>query len=199
MTMFQIENLTWKDTNGWGFTSLAIALLPGEALILKGANGAGKSTLLRILAGLIPSTIMIPPMLRHYLGHKLGLIENLTVEQNLKIFESLSEDNSKNNIINLWQLEPLLKTKVRHLSQGQKRRVALSRLHFEKRPLWLLDEPMASLDHAMKDLFWEHLNVHLKSGGLAILALHEEAQIECYPQILNLDVKAHDVFQTLAA
>jgi heme exporter protein A len=59
-----------------------------------------------------------------------------------------------------------------YLSAGQKRRLALSRLAAAHRPLWLLDEPTASLDAASVTLLIDAVNAHRADGGLVIAATH---------------------------
>lgn len=178
--MLKIENLNWQDANGWGFQDLSLDLDYGEALILKGPNGSGKSTLLRILAGLIDSNIPKIEVSFHYIGHKLGLIENLSVLENMNILKGSSSQDD------IWDLKELLSQKVRSLSKGQKQRVALSRLTLDLKPLWILDEATSGLDPEMKSLFIHHLNHHLQKGGSAILALHEDMDLNSRVSILEL-------------
>jgi len=179
--MLKIENLSWQDANGWGFQGLSLDLDYGEALILKGPNGSGKSTLLRILAGLIDANIPKIQVPFHYIGHKLGLIENLSVLENLNILQTSSSQED------VWDLKSLLPQKVRSLSKGQKQRVALSRLTFDPRPLWILDEPTSGLDSEMKSLFQNQLNQHLQKGGSTIMALHEDIDFDSKVSVLELD------------
>ena len=61
---------------------------------------------------------------------------------------------------------------VRALSAGQKRRVALARLLVAHRPLWLLDEPMTSLDALAQEAFAAHMRAHLDRGGIVLAATH---------------------------
>ncbi len=56
---------------------------------------------------------------------------------------------------------------------GQKRRAALARLLASKAALWLLDEPLTSLDADGAALVGELLRAHLAHGGLAVLATHQ--------------------------
>ena len=56
---------------------------------------------------------------------------------------------------------------------GQKRRAALARLLAVKTRLWLLDEPLTSLDAAGGELVAELLERHLEEGGLVVLATHQ--------------------------
>jgi len=66
---------------------------------------------------------------------------------------------------------------VRHLSAGQRRRLALARLIASPRPLWLLDEPLAPLDAQHRTLFGELMAGHLAGGGLVLAAVHDPLPI----------------------
>lgn len=64
------------------------------------------------------------------------------------------------------------------LSQGQKRRVALARLTLSRaRPLWVLDEPLAALDARATQLARSLIEAHLRAGGIALLAMHQDLDI----------------------
>jgi heme exporter protein A len=59
-----------------------------------------------------------------------------------------------------------------YLSAGQQRRLGLARLLLAERPLWLLDEPSASLDSVAQAALMSVVNAHLASGGLVVAATH---------------------------
>lgn len=73
-----------------------------------------------------------------------------------------------------------------YLSMGQKRRAALARLLAVSTPLWLLDEPLTSLDAAGVELVAGLLDRHLKGGGLAVLATHQA--LPGQPPLRSLDL-----------
>ena len=62
---------------------------------------------------------------------------------------------------------------VRVLSQGQRRRIGLARLHLSQRPLWILDEPLTALDADGVGLLGALLERHLERGGLCVAASHQ--------------------------
>lgn len=67
---------------------------------------------------------------------------------------------------------------ARLLSEGQRRRVALARLIVCNTTLWLLDEVLTSLDKSAVALIRSLIEEHLASGGVAILATHQEFELK---------------------
>ena len=167
------------------FSKLGFTLDGGEALALTGPNGSGKSTLLRILAGLLPPTAGSiewtgghdeAPFSEeaHYLGHRDALKPALTPLEVLTFWQSLLGQPA------LSPLDALERVGLGHavylpsayLSAGQRRRLSLARLLVAHRPIWLLDEPTATLDQASETMFGGLVADHLTRGGLAIIATH---------------------------
>ena len=52
--------------------------------------------------------------------------------------------------------------------------MTLARLWLSTRPLWLLDEPFASLDAAATSYLTLRLQSHLSNGGMVVVATHQE-------------------------
>ena len=76
---------------------------------------------------------------------------------------------------------------MRHLSQGQKRRVALSRLALSQARLWVLDEPFVAMDEAGVRMLADLIAAHLAKGGLTVLTSHQVVPIgDIAPQMLEL-------------
>ena len=144
-TPLQIDGLSCVRGDRVLFSGLVFGVDDGELLRVEGRNGSGKTTLLRALAGLLlPESGEIrwqgenirklrEEYSRHllYLGHLNGIKGDLTAVENLRIaavldgFE-LSEQRAWEVLgeIGLRGHEDL---PSKHLSQGQKRRVALAR------------------------------------------------------------------------
>lgn len=177
------------------FDGLGFRLCGGELLYLRGANGAGKTSLLRILCGL--SRPEAGDILWNgkavgdqgetfrqdlfYLGHHNALQEALTVAENLAFYASLAgtapDPAASARALERMGLRACQRRLVRHLSQGQKRRVALSRLLLTRASLWILDEPFVALDQDSITLLAEVIGAHLQSGGMAVLTSHQEVPI----------------------
>ena len=150
-------------------------LAPGEALILRGPNGAGKTTLLRTLAGLQPALagkVAPGPESMAYASHADGIKATLTVAENLGVWARLHGHDGIAPALAAFDLAALADRAAAALSAGQKRRLGLARLLLTGRPVWLLDEPTVSLDHAAVGRFAAAVSAHLARGGLAVIATH---------------------------
>lgn len=169
---------------------LSIHVTGGECLQVTGVNGSGKTTLLRALCGLMPLEqgricwrgvdITADPSAYHadlaYLGHDNGLKGDLTALENLRVGIGLRRRvtaaacDAALAQVGLPQQHGL---RLRQLSAGQRRRVALARLPLMDAALWILDEPSSNLDSAGQAVMLDLLMRHLGSGGAAVIATHQ--------------------------
>ncbi len=193
--MLEVLNLQCARGDRPLFRPLGFVLGAGDLLHVTGANGAGKTTLLRTLCGLSrPVSGEIRWNGRNiqklgddyrqalaWVGHSNGLQGELSPPENLRASAGLAgvADTSPVNAI----LERLLLGRYQHfpakfLSQGQQRRLALARLVLLRRPLWILDEPLAALDTVSVALIMELIGEHLAGGGLVVLTSHQDLTME---------------------
>lgn len=164
----------------------------GEALHVCGRNGSGKTTLLRILCGLTPPAegrvlwkkTAIGDLREAYwremiyIGHASGLKDDLHAWENLAVAACLSglAIGRKQALLALQRLGvgAMCDTPVRSLSQGQRKRVALARLCLNSpAQLWILDEPVASLDEDAVKALCGIIDAHLAKGGMVVHATHQ--------------------------
>ena len=191
-----------------------------------GPSGAGKTTLLNLVAGLLRpdrgeirmdgevvfssgAGIDVPPE-----GRRIGyafqddlLFPHLTVRRNLRYGYDLLDVGDRRfdlqRIVELLGLEQLMDRRPGQLSGGERQRVALGRAILTSPRLLVMDEPLASLDQALKDRIIPYLR-HIRSD-LAIPMLyvsHSVADIlELTGQVIVLNkgrVVAHGDFFKVA-
>ena len=145
---------------------LNLDVAAGEAVTLLGRNGAGKSTLLRLIASALSCTrgegrifgydLTDRRSVRdhvHLLGHELGLYPDLTPRENLNFALKMhSQMGDIDAALKRVDLSRAAERRVRFLSAGMKKRLALTRLALLARPLVLVDEPFANLDSEGREL-----------------------------------------------
>jgi heme exporter protein A len=177
-----VENLAAARGLRVLFEGLNFELGRGEALELRGPNGSGKSTLLRILAGLThPHAGKVlfadgEDVLRHYLGHSDAVKPTETAGEQARFWARYfgRKDATAWEALERVGLSKRMDVPGRGLSAGQKRRLALTRLLLDPRPIWLLDEPTAALDMEGRRLVGALVDEHRETGGLVIAAIHGE-------------------------
>lgn len=187
-----VQSLTCIRQDRLIFNSVDLSLNPGEILWVKGRNGAGKSSLLRILAGLLTSASGLvlwkgkdieddqEQYLQNirYIGHQDALKTAFTARENLEFWCRFSGSDLVDTALKALHLEAIADHPVRIMSAGQKKRSNLARLIACPAPLWILDEPISSLDVHYIDLFKTLLKEHVASGGMVLLATHQDLGIE---------------------
>ena len=157
----------------------------GQLIELLGGNGSGKTTLLRHLIGVRqPARGVIDSVGSKvgYVGQKSGLDELLTVRENLNWLMHVIGESPKTedpyDVLDAFSLTDFENERVGSLSTGQHKRCSLARLMLMSADLWLLDEPLASLDASGCDLVRSLLTNHIQDGGSAVVATHVSLGLE---------------------
>jgi len=198
------------------FVDLDVAIHAGRVLHVRGANGFGKTTLLRILSGLLPpeeGALTLDgepfPSARAranatvgYLGHIDGLKLDLSAMENLRFAVTISgaAQNSAQAVDAATDLGAVmarvgLRTQAdvltRHLSAGQRRRLAIARLISGPHRLWVLDEPFTALDDSGIELLCDLMRGALERGVGIVMSSHQSVPLnESHVDVLVL---GHDI------
>lgn len=187
------------------FAALSFRVGAGTCLHVAGENGAGKTSLLRIVCGLLAPTAgevrwRGEPTRRlreafweelAYVGHLNGVKDDLTAAENVRFAAAIAgraagkpEVRAALQALGLAGFEDAF---ARTLSQGQRRRVALARLHFAAAAtLWVLDEPFTALDTRGVAALTALIGAHLERGGIVVLTTHQAVELPGRVQRLEL-------------
>lgn len=162
----------------------------GEVVGLLGPNGAGKTTSFYTICGLVPPTkgdiffdeenITKLPLHKRalrgigYLPQESSIFKDLSVEDNLKLAAEISIKNKIERrakieeLLELFNIEPIRQRKGISLSGGERRRAEIARALVSSPKFLLLDEPFAGVDPiAVKDI--QNIIESLKQIGIGVL------------------------------
>ena len=175
--------------SGGSFTlDVNLRVNKNEFVVLLGSSGAGKTTLLRIIAGLESASgrvcvddvvwmdegVWVPPQRRSvgFVFQDYALFDHFSVKENLLF---VNRDKALcHRLLEMVELDALAHKNVTQLSGGQKQRVALARALMRKPKLLLMDEPLSSLDWALrKKLRAQIKQLHRTYGTTTVMVTHD--------------------------
>jgi len=195
-TILEVRHLSNQYEGQPLLQDINFSLQQGEILCLLGPSGSGKTTLLRLLAGLDKEdagTIIfngkdirdIPPHKRNFgmMFQEYALFPHKSVQQNIAFGLEMQQVPSADlctrvqTMVEMVGLSGLEHRKIDELSGGERQRVALARSLAPQPQLLLLDEPLGSLDRALRDRLTGEIRTILKSLGVtAVFVTHDQAE-----------------------
>ena len=199
MAKVELKNLSKTyDKKILALEDINLTIEDGQFFVLLGPSGAGKTTTLRCIAGLekIDSGSILfdnelvtedQPASRDvsFVFQQFSLYPHYTVYENLAFplrspMRKLPEEEIKTKIEDISKMLKIsnkLKNKATELSGGEMQRVAIGRALVRKPNIYLMDEPLSSLDAKLR----ESLRVELKSiqtnlNATILYVTHDQAE-----------------------
>jgi len=180
----------------------------GSFVVLLGPTGAGKTTTLRMVSGLDkPENGRISIGGRDMIGltpaqrdvamvfQQYSLYPHLTVRQNLEfplkspILKTPADEMKRqvSEVAEVLQISHKLDNKATDLSGGEMQRVSIGRALVRNPSVFLMDEPLSSLDAKLRsDLRIELKSIQANSGATLLYVTHD--QIEAMTMATHIGV-----------
>jgi multiple sugar transport system ATP-binding protein len=198
MASITLEGITKNFGAVAALGGVSLDVADGEFFVLLGPSGAGKTTTLRVIAGLerpeagcvrmnAQDVTAMPPAQRDcsFVFQQYSLYPHLSVYDNLAFplrapMRRVREEEIKRRVEQVaatLHIESKLQRKATQLSGGEMQRVAIGRALVREPRVFLMDEPLSSLDAKLR----EELRVELKrvqrqSGATVVYVTHDQVE-----------------------
>ena len=198
--MLLINNLSFSRNETKIFENLNLSLSNKKIIQIKGRNGSGKTTFLKVILNILEPKSgeiiwrgkNVKKNIFDFYSQTTFIMDNNTstrelyVEDNINFWRGLSSSKLNNEeifeLLKKLDIEKYYKTKVMYLSSGERKKLELLRLVFEKKKLWVLDEPYNHLDDLSIEILNQTFLDHVNNDGMILFASHFD------PMINNLEI-----------
>ena len=207
--IIKVENINKSFGDHHVLAEINFEVYQSDFVALVGPSGSGKSTLLNIVglldtkdSGTLTLFDYVDPkpmsrtsvkLLRNrisYLFQNYALIDDKSVEYNLKIALKYNKSKNKKQLIKdaleYVGLKGFEKKKISHCSGGEQQRIAIARILLKPCDVILCDEPTGSLDEHNKNIIIDLLKKIHQDGKAIIVVTHDKDVMDAADKVIRL-------------
>ena len=186
----EITDVTKSYGKTIALNNISLTLHPGKIYGLLGPNGSGKTTLFKTIMRIIREQSGSVKICGQYASYETRrfisfmpdrefLYEYMTVTDAVKYYQDMFQDidmNTFNEVAEVLDLDTT--SEIRKLSKGNKEKVILALTLARNTPIYLLDEPLGSLDPVIKHEMLTVIKRCIKPNNLIIISTHLIKDVE---------------------
>lgn len=198
MAEIQLTGVSKRFGDNQALSQIDLHIADGEFVVLLGPTGAGKTTTLRTIAGLERpdagqvlinghDVTALPPSSRDvaFVFQQYSLYPHLSVYDNLAFpLKAPGQNLSKADIdqrvratAKLVRIDHKLENRATRLSGGEMQRVAIGRALVRQPSIYLMDEPLSSLDAKLRaDMRLELKRIQRELGATLLYVTHDQVE-----------------------
>ena len=198
MADVRLEQVEKRFGDVTAVTGIDLAVGDGEFVALLGPTGAGKTTTLRLIAGLETpdrgrisigghDATALSPMERNvaFVFQQYSLYPHLSVYDNLAFplrspsrrSDEATVRHAVERVAKLLRIEQKLQNRATRLSGGEMQRVAIGRALVRSPSIYLMDEPLSSLDAKLRaDMRLELKHIQQDLGATVLYVTHDQTE-----------------------
>ncbi len=186
----ELINVTKKYGNFVALNNVNLGLQPGKIIGLLGPNGSGKTTMLKTLMRIIRQQYGSVRICgyeacyetRRYISFmpdREFLYKHMKVLDAIKYYQELFQDFDMNRCNYLMQVLGIdMNASIDKMSKGNKEKVVLMLTLSRNVPIYLLDEPLGSLDPVIKHEMLTVIKKCSQPNNLILISTHLIKDIE---------------------
>lgn len=198
MAEVRLQDVSKRYGEETALDAVSLTVPDGSFVVLLGPTGAGKTTTLRMVSGLDKpdtgsvfigghDTMGLTPAQRNVamVFQQYSLYPHLTVRENLEFplkspmlaTPQAQIDQKVGEVAEILQISHKLDNKATQLSGGEMQRVSIGRALVRNPDVYLMDEPLSSLDAKLRsDLRVELKSIQAHSGATLLYVTHDQVE-----------------------
>ncbi len=180
--VISINNISFSYNDKNVFKDYSATFTTGKTTTIMSPSGKGKTTLLYLISGLLTPeagdiTYNIPSPRFSMVFQDDRLIAASSVINNIKLVNPNLSETDISLCLESLSLSGYEYKKVKHLSGGEKRRVAIARAILADFDILLMDEPLTGLDDDTKEIVIQYIKKRT-AGKTVLLVTHNKTEAE---------------------